>query len=300
MDCMTQVLESIGHPKADEFREETDNYRQDLQSGMRRAAAERAIVRLNDDTWVPYLPAYLEQESGQLETTRWYAAVVDGPWQGGLFDTRVFPSGSAENWWLLNFFEDTYSPMNPGLPDEPQWACHATEYLERDAIENFLYTLYSQSTTTLARETLTTYEHRSWGESRVFELTGWAAGYWFRNFADMMARTVGKELWLMQATPRRWLRDGESVRVENLQTEFGPLSYSVASNVDSGTVAANIKIPSRRAPEKVKIRFRVPQGNRIQKVTVNSQRWNDFDSDEEWITIPGSLSTAEIRVEFGR
>ena len=168
------------------------------------------------------------------------------------------------------------------------------------AIENFLYTMYSQSTTTLARETLTTYEHRSWGQGRVFELTGWAAGYWTRNFSDMLARTVGSELWLMQATPRRWLRDGKEVRVENLQTEFGPLSYSVNSAIDSGTIKASVEIPSRRSPEQVKIRFRVPEGRRIENVTVNSQRWSDFDSEKEWITIPGSLSRAEINVELGQ
>lgn len=300
MEYMSQVLQTIGHPRAGEFRKETDDYRQDLVSGLRRAAAERPIVRLNDDTWVPYLPAYLEQKDGQIEPTRWYAAVVDGPWQGGIFDTQIFPSGSPENWWLLNFFEDTYSPMNPSLPDEPFWACHATEYLARDQVENFLFTLYSQSTTTMARETLTTYEHFSGGRGRVFELTGWAAGYWFRNFADMIARTVGDELWLMQATPRRWLKDGESIRVENLQTEFGPLSYTVNSKIDTGTITAKIEIPARHAPESIKIRFRVPNQKKIQNVILNSKKWSDVDSDQEWITIPGSLSTAEIKVEFGR
>ncbi len=153
--------------------------------------------------------------------------------------------------------------MNPGLPDEPFWACHATEYLARDMVENFLYTLYSQSTTTLARETLTTYEHRSWGKDRVFELTGWAAGYWLRNFTDMLARTVDNELWLMQATPRNWMADGETVKVDRLQTEFGPLSYSMISNLKSGTIRATVHVPSRQIPDRIRIRFRAPNGSRM-------------------------------------
>jgi len=298
MEFMTRVLESIRHPRAAEFRTETDEYRQCLQDGMRRAASERPIVRLNDDTWVPYLPAYLETVPGQIESTRWYAAVVDGPWEGGLLDTQLFPAGSMENGWLIHFFEDTYSPMNPSLPDEPQWACHATEYLDRDLVSNFLYTLYSQSTTTLARQTLTTYEHRSWGSERVFELTGWAAGYWTRNFTDMLCRTVGEELWLMQATPRRWLKDGEKIEVNNLQTEFGPISFSVQSHMASRTVACKVLVPHRHPVKRLKVRFRVPGDQKIATVTVNEQAWQDFDRDGEWIAIPGSLKEAAILIRY--
>jgi hypothetical protein len=188
--------------------------------------------------------------------------------------------------------------MNPSLPDEPQWACHATEYLNRDLVTNFLYTFYSQSTTTLARQTLTTYEHRSWGKERVFELTGWAAGYWTRNFTDMLCRTVGEELWLMQATPRRWLKDGEKTEVNDLQTEFGPISFSVQSKIASKTVECKVNVPSRHPVKKLKIRFRSPEQQKISSVTVNDQNWQDFDREGEWVIIPGSLKEGRIIVRY--
>jgi hypothetical protein len=298
MDYMAQVLESIGHPRAAEFRAEADDYRQCLQDGLRRASAERPLVCLNDDTWVPYLPAYLETVPGQVEPTRWYAAVVDGPVQGGLFDTMLFPPGSPENAWTVNFFEDTYSPLNPSLPDEPQWACHTAEYLARDLVKNFLYVFYSQSTTTLARQTLTTYEHRSHGRDRVFELTPWAAGYWTRNFTNMLCRTVGNELWLLQATPRRWLNDGEKIEVRDLQTEFGPISFAVRSALASGSIQASISLPQRRPVDRLRVRFRVPQQRRMRSVTVNGQEWTDFDAEREWVVVPGSMKQAEIVVRY--
>ncbi len=298
MEFMTRVLESIHHPRAAELRTESNDYRECLQDGMRRAAAERPLVRLNDDTWVPYLPAYLERVPDQIESTRWYAAVVDGPWEGGLLDTQLFPPQSLENGWLIHFFEDSYSPMNPSLPDEPQWACHATEYLNRDLVSNFLYTFYSQSTTTLARQTLTTYEHRSWGKERVFELTGWAAGYWTRNFTDMLCRTVGEELWLMQATPRRWLKDGEKIEVNNLQTEFGPISFSAQSQMTSKKMECKVLVPNRHPVKRLKIRFRAPEHQKIVSVTVNEQDWKDFDKEGEWIIIPGSLKEGRIVIRY--
>jgi len=247
---------------------------------------------------VPYLPAYLERVAGQMESTRWYAAVVDGPWQGGILDTHVFPLGSPENDWVIDFFEDSYSPMNPSLPDEPQWACHATDYLHHDRVSNFLYTFYSQSTTTLKRSTLTTYEHRSWGKGRVFELSGWAAGYWTRNFTDMLARTVGDELWLMQATPRRWLENARKTEVTDLQTEFGPLSYWVESRLAASVIEARVQAPSRRPARALKLRFRAPGNRRMQSVTVNGRAWTDFDPAGEWVTLPGTPGESTVMVRY--
>jgi hypothetical protein len=233
-----------------------------------------------------------------MESTGWYPGVVDTAWMGGMLDTQVFPLGSPENDWLLNFFEDTYSPMNPGLPDEPQWATSTGHYLHKDLVKNFLYTFYSQSSTTMARETLTTYEHRSWGMRRAFELTPWAAGYWTRNFTDMLSRTVGEEIWLLQATPRRWMADGEKIMVQDLQTEFGPITFSVESRIAAGMIHAEIILPTRSPVNKLRIRFRVPDNRKIKSVTVNGQKWSDFDPTGEWITIPGSLYKALLTAEY--
>jgi hypothetical protein len=299
MEFMTRVLESIRHPRAAEFRAETDDYRKCLQDGLRRAAAERKLVRLNDGTWVPYLPSYLERPpAGKLENTEWYAAVADAGMQAGIFDTQVFAPRSPENWWLVNFFEDSFSPLNPSLPDEPMWACNATEYLNRDRVNNFLYTFYSQSTTTMARQTLTTYELRSAGEKRVFELTGWAAGYWTRNFTDLLCRTVGDELWLMQATPRRWLNGGEKIQVEKLQTEFGAISFDVRSRLAEGVIEANVAPPNRVPAKRIRIRFRTPGHRTIRSVSVDGRDWRQFDRAEEWITLPESSQRLHIVARY--
>lgn len=299
MDSLTRVLESMGHPRAAEFRAEANDYRKCLQDGLRRAAAERPLVRLNDGTWVPYFPSYLERPpDGKLETTPWYAAVADGGIQAGMLDSQVFPTDAPENSWIINFFEDSFSPLNPSLPDEPMWACHATDYLNRDRVNNFLYTFYSQSMTTMARQTLTTYELRSGGEKRVFELSGWAAGYWTRNFTDMLCRTVHDELWLLQATPRRWLRDGGKIQVERLQTEFGPISFRVRSRLASRAIEAEIEGPVRRPPKVMKLRLRVPDASPIVSVAVNGGEWKQFDRTGEWIMLPVESRRTTVMVQY--
>lgn len=74
----------------------------------------------------------------------------------------------------------------------------------------------------------------------------------------MLCLTVGNELWLLQATPRRRLNDGEKIEVRDLQTEFGPISFAVRSTLASGSVQASISPPQRRPVDRLKVRFRAP------------------------------------------
>jgi hypothetical protein len=296
LDLMAGVLRDIGHPRAAEFQAQADDYRRCLQDGERRAAAERPLLRLNDDTWVPYLPAMIGSAGHERELK--YAMVADGGWAAGIFDTHVFPAGSPEARWVLSAWEDAYSPLVPGLCDEPFTLGIFDEYLESDRIASFLYAFSSMSANTLDRETLTTYEHRSWGQKRAFELTPWAAGYWTATFAKMLGRTVGNELWLLQATPRRWLADGESIEVKGLQTEFGPLSFTVRSRLNSGRIEARVEVPARQAPAKVRLRLRVPEGRTLRSVTVNGREWREFDPATEWITLPAGVKKAKIEAKY--
>ncbi|MBL9215002.1 MAG: hypothetical protein JNG83_05960 [Opitutaceae bacterium] len=298
LDAMARVLREIGHPRAAEFQAEADDYRFRLQDGMRRTSAERPLVRLNDDTWVPYFPAFLDTKGDERDPKSKYSNVVDAAWAWGLFDTRLFGVGAPEARWLTALWEDAYTPMVPGLPDEPFCSGTMNEYLDQDRIANFLYTFYSQSTNTLDRETMTTFEHYSWGQKRAYELTPWAAGYWTKNFTNLLCRTVDDQLWLLQAAPRRWLRDGEQIEVSGLQTEFGPVSFTVRSRLAAGVIEARVEGPARRAPEKLRLRLRAPDGAKLRAVTVNGRPWSDFDPASEWIVLPTGGGPVQVEARY--
>jgi hypothetical protein len=68
---------------------------------------------------------------------------------------------------------------------------------------------------------------------------------------------------LLYATPRHWLRDGASIKVERAPTAFGELSLDVTSNLSKGEVTATIDMPSRSTPAKSLLRFRLPAGYAI-------------------------------------
>jgi hypothetical protein len=298
MDELAGVLRDIGHPRAAEFQTEADDHRRCIVDSERRSSAMRPLVRLNDSTWVPYLPAALQTTGGERDAKAKYANVVDAAWGWGILDTGVFGRGAPEARWLLDVWEDDYALLVPALSDEPFTTGPMAEYLAADQVENYLYAFYSQSANTLDRETLTTFEHRSWGQKRAFELTPWAAGYWTANFTNLLCRTFGDELWLLQATPRRWLENGKEISVEKLQTEFGPVSFRVRSKLASGTIEAEVQPPSREPAKKLRLRLRVPAGRVLRAVTVNGQAWKDFDPTGGWIALPAGKETLKIEADY--
>src|SRR5205823_2699685 len=48
---------------------------------------------------------------------------------------------------------------------------------------------------------------------------------------------------LLFATPKRWLADGKTIKVERAQTAFGPVSLRVESKLNQGEVVAEVDLP---------------------------------------------------------
>ncbi|MCL4191037.1 MAG: hypothetical protein KJZ87_04785 [Thermoguttaceae bacterium] len=67
---------------------------------------------------------------------------------------------------------------------------------------------------------------------------------------------------LLFATPRTWLRDGNTIRLEGAPTAFGPVGLRVTSRLKQGEVLAEVTMPPRRA-QKALLRIRVPDGWRV-------------------------------------
>src|SRR6185436_9409661 len=68
---------------------------------------------------------------------------------------------------------------------------------------------------------------------------------------------------LLFATPKRWLEDGKTIKVERAPTAFGPVSVSMKSSLSKGEVLAEVDLPSRNPAGKTLLRARVPDGWRV-------------------------------------
>ncbi len=76
---------------------------------------------------------------------------------------------------------------------------------------------------------------------------------------------------LFFATPKRWLEDGKTIKLEHAPTAFGPISAKMESHLSQGTVVAEVELPERNAPDKILLRARVPDGWKIRAAVAGSE-----------------------------
>jgi hypothetical protein len=109
---------------------------------------------------------------------------------------------------------------------------------------------------------------------------------------------VPRGLELAYATPRPWLRSGRRIVVRRAATSFGPLSFSIESQARSIRVA--LEVPSRAPLRTLKLRLRLPRGNRITNVVLNGRPFRRFNARAETIDLSGQTGTLELVVGYRR
>ena len=166
---------------------------------------------------------------------------------------------------------------------------HAFGLLQHDFVREYLLTLYSLAAHHYTRGTWTA------PETRRLDPKEFAAPYctpaqmtapllvrWMLVFEDPASNV----LWLSKGTPRSWLEDGKRIAVSNAPTRWGRLSFSIESHLREGNVQVSMELPPRPKTAQIKLRLRVPEGNRIQSATVDGNDWLEFDATEETVTLP--------------
>ncbi|WP_405394150.1 hypothetical protein [Microbispora hainanensis] len=92
-----------------------------------------------------------------------------------------------------------------------------------------------------------------------------------KDLREMLVHEEGDELGrptglrLAPATPRGWLADGKTVGVGDLPTVYGPVGYTLTSQLSKGVVRADVRLPSGLRGAGVKLRLRAPAGHTLTK-----------------------------------
>jgi hypothetical protein len=76
---------------------------------------------------------------------------------------------------------------------------------------------------------------------------------------------------LLFATPKRWLEDGKTIKLDRAPTAFGEVSCAVQSRLSEGEVVADVSLPTRNPPLRALLRFRVPDGWRVASASAGTQ-----------------------------
>jgi hypothetical protein len=109
---------------------------------------------------------------------------------------------------------------------------------------------------------------------------------------DSIGQPQGLEL--AYSTPRDWLEPGKQIAVRGMRTSFGPLSYTIDSAADA--VHAQLDVPPGVAGP-LRLRLRLPAGQRIATVTVNGAPWHGFAGPEtiDLTGLSGHLDVVAVR-----
>ena len=304
------VLMEIGHPRAEELDREAGAYLKDIQNAVQAAVERSSKVTLENGEVIPFVPSEISQIKPPVfeKYNFWpYINYVDvGPLH--LVDADVLDANSDIVKYILDFEEHytvarlkneisltenwCFSIQNPGeVPAhllcygvsvvEPFYAPHATAYLRRGEVNKYLESFYNQIAAASAR-TLTLIENR-YG---VWNLP-WADAEYLKMLRRMLVEERGKNLYLLQATPGRWLENGESIIIKDLPTYFGTMDLTVKSEIEDNKIEVNLKPPCRNPPEKIFISLRHPKGKEIKKVILNGKKWQQVENNQ--IAIDGKL-----------
>src|SRR5439155_18621136 len=89
---------------------------------------------------------------------------------------------------------------------------------------------------------------------------------------DLDADGTPETLRLMFGTPRLWLADGKTIKVERAPTAFGPVSMNVQSKLAQGEVIAELELPQRNQPKQILLRARLPDGWKVVSATAREAK----------------------------
>jgi len=99
------------------------------------------------------------------------------------------------------------------------------------------------------------------------------------------------------STPRPWLRDGETIRVDRAPTSFGRVSFSIERH--GRLVSVMVAPPTGRAPRTLRLRLRLPSGDALAAVRLGG-RPIKFDRATGTIDISGRKGPIELRATVVR
>jgi hypothetical protein len=97
---------------------------------------------------------------------------------------------------------------------------------------------------------------------------------------------------LAYATPRAWLEAGKRILVRSAPTSFGPVSFSI--RVTERTVRASIDVPAQIALRSLRLRLRLPPGQRLSTITLGGRPYRAPRAGEETIVLPPRAEHLEL------
>lgn len=331
MKRMAQAMADVGAPEATRYAQEAESYVADLRAAVTRAAQLAPVIRLRDNTYVPYVPTrpyqrirlfgpirvayYTRYPQKALPTYRLSATreVLYGPMI--LLAMEIFRHDEPFAEWVIDDWEDNATMSTTlglhvhGWVDEEYWFSRGgmvfqanlqnpiLTYLRRNEVPAAIRNLYNDFVSCYyPAVNVFTEEYRQWrSPSGPFYKIPDEAKF-VNRLRDSLLREEGDTLWLAAGAPRRWFAAGEKIEMRAAPSYFGPVSYRTEASASG--VEAEVELPQRNRPRTVWLAIRAPEGKRMRAVEINGQPWKDFDAAGERIRLPLDQPAVKVSVHF--
>jgi hypothetical protein len=328
---LARALADVGAPEAEKYKQEAAAYTQDLRDAVVQASRLAPVIKLRDNTYAPYVPVrpyqrfrlfgpirvayYSRYPQKVLPLYRLSATreVLYGPVI--LLTTGVFHSDEPLANWVLDDWEDNATMSSSlglnvhGWVDDNLWFSQGgmvfqpnlqnpiLAYLRRDEVPAAVRNLYNDFVACYyPTVNIFTEEYHQWRypSGPFYKVTDEAK--FVNRVRDLLVREEGDTLWLAAGTPRRWLAPGETIKVREGPSYFGPVSYRLEAHEDG--VEARVTLPTRNPPKTAWLVLRAPGGEHMRWVRVEGKEWTDFDSRLERIRLPMQAGEIHIRARY--
>jgi hypothetical protein len=331
MKRLAQALGDVGDPSAGQYTREAASFTEDLRDAVSRASRIAPVIRLRDNTYVPYVPTrpyqrvrlfgplrvayYSRYPEKVLPTYRLSATreVLYGPMI--LLATDTFHADEPLASWILDDWEDNATMSTSlglfvhGWVDDKYWFSRGgmvfqanlqnpiLVYLRRNEVPAAIRNLYNDFVACYYPDVnVFTEEYRQWrSPSGPFYKIPDEAKF-VNRLRDSLVREDGDVLWLAAGVPRRWLAPGQKIEVRNMATYFGPASYLMEGTRDG--VRVSVELPSRDPYKTAWLVVRGSDAKPLRSVEIDGQSWPDFDAAHERIRLPLKKGLMHVEVHF--
>ncbi len=109
---------------------------------------------------------------------------------------------------------------------------------------------------------------------------------WALLFEDWLRQQV----WIGKALPRDYLQDGLTVQVSNATFSHGSASFVYSSSIaNARTITVQLYVNATVFPKNgLMLRVRAPKRRLMRSVTLNGEKFTNFNAFEEYIVVPSS------------
>lgn len=328
-----EAFKRAGLPEAERLEKEATEYLNDLKASVKRTSELSPVVRLRNNTYVPFVPSRVYQrfryfgpmQSGyysrygtntsltyRLSSTR---EALYGPLiliSTGILDPHDPLSEAILDDWEDNItlssslgqhihgvVDDEYWFSRGGMVFQPNLQNPIQSYLLRNEIPAAIRNIYNSMVACLYRDVNAfTEEYRRWevGSGPMYKIPDEAK---FENrVCDMLVLEAGNDLWLAPGTPRYWLEPGKNIKLYKAATIFGDVSYELKCGAKPNTIEANIKLPDNCSAGEVKLFVRSPFNLPIKSVLLNGEAWKNLNVTDESIDLPKKGNEIRLLVSY--